>query len=181
MPRELRRRQADPARRRRGGRRSAKQIQAPPSADAHRAGGTGSLPASDRVHAAPAQATIARTSSMATGFGPCWIWLHSCQSPASALPTRSLLNPRSRIPPRLPAQLRRYPDHANPQIVRITHCSPLRLEKATESYSRRERNPLDSQKVETVLSNQNTTYSVGQAERMSYVSARISVGWLWGY
>ncbi|HMF20815.1 MAG TPA: hypothetical protein VKG24_01635, partial [Pseudolabrys sp.] len=44
-----------------------------------------------------------------------------------------------------------YSDHANPQIVRITHCSPLRLEKATESYSRRERNPLESQKVETAL------------------------------
>src|SRR5215470_8640860 len=44
-----------------------------------------------------------------------------------------------------------YSDYSNPQIVRISHCPPPQVEKATESYSRRKGNPLDSQKVETAL------------------------------
>src|SRR5215203_2860742 len=42
-------------------------------------------------------------------------------------------------------------DHSNSQIVRIPHRNLLSWEKATESYSCLEGNPLDSQKVETAL------------------------------
>src|SRR5216684_8224418 len=43
------------------------------------------------------------------------------------------------------------PDHSNSQIVRIPHCQPPQPEKATESYSRLNGNPFDSQKMENAL------------------------------
>jgi hypothetical protein len=75
--------------------------QSPPFVDAHRAGGAGSLPVLVRAPAQPTQATIPHASSTTTGSDPCWIWLQSCPSPASASPSGSPSNPQSQtvLPP----------------------------------------------------------------------------------
>ena len=78
---------------------------------AHRADDVGSPPVSGRAPAVPIPATCPHASSMATGSDPCWIWLQSCRSPATALPSGLPSNLRSQtvLPPPAPRRRPQQP------------------------------------------------------------------------